>query len=185
MFHSRMAYGLQLWGESSHAEKIFILQKKAIRAIERVNQWTHCKPLFRKYGITTLAGTYIYQQILRARKEQSNYHDRGQDTGFNLRSSQQRTIPFHRTAATSAQHRHLQLLNALPQHWLNKPLPRFAAALKRLLTDNAFYSVPEFFHCARNLQEWVNCHCCCIIMYHILFFVLLFVLTLLPYWFTV
>ncbi|KAK9694103.1 hypothetical protein QE152_g33771 [Popillia japonica] len=33
---TRVTYSIQLWGESTHANNIFVLQKKALRAIEEV-----------------------------------------------------------------------------------------------------------------------------------------------------
>ena len=86
MFHSRMTYGLRLWGESAHAIKIGTLQKAAIRAIEQVPSTTHCKPLFRKYKILTLASVYLQSQLVRAYKELPNNPTRHQTTSLCLRN---------------------------------------------------------------------------------------------------
>ena len=48
MFHYRMSYGVELWGESAHDTKIYILQKAAVRAIENVSQTTSSNSLFTK-----------------------------------------------------------------------------------------------------------------------------------------
>ena len=152
MFHSKMTYGVRIWGESSHARNIFTLQKKAVRAIERVSQETHCRPLFRKFQIVTLAGTYIYQQLIRAKAELPLHGRRGQDTGLDLRNANRLTVPFHRTSTTSAQHRHLQLYNKLPASWLEKSTAVFQRDMKRLLKEQSFYTVEEFIQYFKSTQ---------------------------------
>ena len=37
LFHSRMTYAIRTWGSSCHCNKVLMLQKKAIRAIEGGN----------------------------------------------------------------------------------------------------------------------------------------------------
>ena len=54
LFHSRMTYGLQVWGCSAHTKQVLKHQKKAVRAITNATQTTHCRPLFREYRILTV-----------------------------------------------------------------------------------------------------------------------------------
>ena len=144
LFHSRLTYGLELWGGSAHAERIFILQKKAVRAIRQVSWTTHCKPIFRHLNIITLPGAYIYQLLIRAKREASNKQTRGESTTRKLRNEQHLTVPFHRINMTSHQHRHLHLYNNLPSTWRAKPLNEFQRDMKKLLKEMAFYDVSEF-----------------------------------------
>jgi hypothetical protein len=58
--HSVMSYGIMLWGNSSHAKKVFPLQKKCIRILANVNPKASCRLLFRKLNIMTLYAQYIY-----------------------------------------------------------------------------------------------------------------------------
>ena len=59
--HSLICYGLILWGSSTHATRIFALQKRAIRILCKTHdQRTHCRPLFKKLKILSLPSLYIY-----------------------------------------------------------------------------------------------------------------------------
>ena len=151
MFHSRMSYGIELWGESAHASKIFLLQKRAVRAIERVDQTTTCKPLFKNLKIMTLPATYIYQQILRAKGEAPTYQNRGETIQRSLRNCTEISIPFHRINTTSNQHRHLQLFNALPEEWRWKTKRKLQMDLKQFLAKEAPYTVIEFCYIMSNM----------------------------------
>ena len=44
-FQSIARYGLGLWGNSCHVNKIFLIQKMAIRALTNSSPKTHCQPL--------------------------------------------------------------------------------------------------------------------------------------------
>jgi hypothetical protein len=56
-------YGISLWGSthSTHINKIFIKQKKAIRIVTRAEYNAHTSPLFKKLNIIKLHDIYILQ----------------------------------------------------------------------------------------------------------------------------
>ena len=70
-FQSHISYGILLWGHTSHVHRILILQKKAIRLLNKVDFLEHCKPLFVKDGILTVYNMYIFQCLLRVKNRQS------------------------------------------------------------------------------------------------------------------
>ena len=158
LLHARMTYGVRFWGESTHATKIFILQKAALRAIEATNSTTHCKPLFRKHNILTLTSEYLYAQLIKAYRDLPKLQRRHQVMNLTLRNANQLTIPYHRTSTTAAQHRHLSLMNALPNDWLQKPEKQFRRDLKALLLEGSFYNVAEFTDHLKTL--WSTCRLC-------------------------
>lgn len=59
-FYSRLSYGIMFWGMSHNAERIFKLQKMAVRNIANVSRQTSCRHLFKEYKILPLASIYIY-----------------------------------------------------------------------------------------------------------------------------
>jgi hypothetical protein len=54
-FHSLMRYGIDFWGNSSEAIKVFLLQKKTVGIIMGMKP----RPVFTKLNILTLASQYI------------------------------------------------------------------------------------------------------------------------------
>ena len=57
--HSIMSYGLILWGNQPHSEKIFKIQKKVIRIITNSRARDSCRELFKKLEILPLYSLYI------------------------------------------------------------------------------------------------------------------------------
>lgn len=60
LFQSKMSYGLLYWGNSTDWEKIFVMQKKALRIIAKKEPYHSCRTLFKELNIPTLVGIYIY-----------------------------------------------------------------------------------------------------------------------------
>ena len=58
-----LTYSILLWGNSlpTYTDKLFILQKRAVRILLRVSPYTHALPLFHHYKILTLKDHYNYQ----------------------------------------------------------------------------------------------------------------------------
>ena len=145
-------YGLLLWGNAAHANAVFTLQKRAVRAIAAVSQQTTCRPLFRKYSILTLPSEYIFLALVHAREHLTELETRTQTTGINLRRGDRVTIPYHRTHASAAQHYHCHLLNLLPCSWITKPLKNFKKDVKLWLINGCFYSINEYIEAVTHLH---------------------------------
>jgi len=62
--HSIISYGIIFWGSSSHANKVFILQKKIIRIITNTRPRDSCREVFKSMEIMTLNSQYTYSLVL-------------------------------------------------------------------------------------------------------------------------
>ena len=61
--HSHLKYGITLWVGDPKSRKIFLLQKKIIRIMCKVDQHTSCRNLFRTLGILPLPCLYISEMV--------------------------------------------------------------------------------------------------------------------------
>jgi len=61
--HSIISYGIIFWGSSSHANKVFILQKKIIRIITNTRPRDSCREVIKSMEIMTYS-QYIYSLVL-------------------------------------------------------------------------------------------------------------------------
>ena len=63
LFNSHMSYGISLWGVANKTmiDKLFLLQKKAIRAITKSDFLSHTNPLFISTQILKIDDLYILQ----------------------------------------------------------------------------------------------------------------------------
>lgn len=58
-FHSLMTYGILLWGHAADRDRIFILQKRAVRAIYKMRSRESLREKFCQIGILTFSSQYI------------------------------------------------------------------------------------------------------------------------------
>jgi len=65
--HSVMSYGLIFWGNSTHSDDIFRIQKRIIRIITNSNRNASCRELKTKYSSTTVT-IYILNTIIHYKK---------------------------------------------------------------------------------------------------------------------
>ena len=70
LIESHINYSIELWGGyKTHLDKIFVWQKKAIRAIFRLPPWAHCGDLFKKLGIMTVPSIYFFELVMYVRNQ--------------------------------------------------------------------------------------------------------------------
>lgn len=141
LFHSKMIYALLIWGHTSHMQKVFILQKKAIRQIEGVCQDAHCTPLFKKHQILTLPSIYVYMQLTHVKKTIVHYPTRSILHGLNLRNNNHLHIPLHRLNTTRPSRLGLTLYNKLPDEWKVLSLNCFKKTVKKYLLMKCLYTI--------------------------------------------
>ena len=72
-FHSIMSYGIIFWGNPADNDKIFKLQKRAIRIMTNSNSRTSCRELFKELGILTLCSQYILLLALFVAKNMDDF----------------------------------------------------------------------------------------------------------------
>jgi hypothetical protein len=66
---SQILYSIIIWGASPHIEKVFVAQKRVVRAMAGRRYWRSncaldsCRPLFHKYEIMTVYSLYLYESM--------------------------------------------------------------------------------------------------------------------------
>ena len=60
LFHSHMTYGISIWGlaKPTLTQKVYLLQKKAARIIEKADYLAHTNPIFKKHNILKCTDQY-------------------------------------------------------------------------------------------------------------------------------
>lgn len=73
-----MTYGIIAWGSSKFANKVLIIQKRAIRIIFGLQKKASCVPIFKKHKILTFTSAYILElmKFLLRRTDISSSSDR-------------------------------------------------------------------------------------------------------------
>ncbi|KAI5645810.1 hypothetical protein NE865_02080 [Phthorimaea operculella] len=144
---SLLQYGLEFWGRAAEWERVFRMQKRAVRAIVRAPQDDSAQPIFQNLGIMTLPSLLIYQVAIYARTNLSLYGRRGDNQHHNLRNARQlSSIPHTLEKARRTIHAMgPPVYNKLPTDIQDAPsLNTFKSKLKKWLVSKAFYSFKQF-----------------------------------------
>lgn len=146
---SIIRYGIVLWGNSTDKNKIFIAQKKCIRAICGIASDVSCEPYFKCLGLLPLPSLYIFEICSFVRKHKSLFKQ-ACDVNSRLKRDPYRLvysdIPKSDKYGKSCLTMCIQIYNKLPK--TIKDLDSnitFKNNLYKWLNENNFYDLKQFF----------------------------------------
>jgi hypothetical protein len=145
LFHSKMTYGIKAWGNSAHAKKVFLMQKKAVRAIENLKPDVSCNQYFKKYKILTLFAVFLLEIVLEVKKKISDHRKREEIHNYGTRNCHNLDIPNARLRVSDMWSIGMRVYNILPEEWKTS-----VKTLKRKLKDKLILDCPysvEYFFC--------------------------------------
>ena len=149
--YSHISYGITLWGSSGHAERVFRLQKGAIRVLAGVGLRDHCRPYFIKFGILTVPCIFILHTLLEIHKKKNVFKKNSHFHTYNTRNADHLRPPRLRLQKCVKNSLSLELYNKLSTQTKNLPAKRFGITVKTFLTQHAFYSVNEYMTTSLNV----------------------------------
>lgn len=146
-FHSHLRYGIMHWGISKDFNRVFILQKYAVRIMSGLARRQSCRNVFKEQSILTAAAVYIFETLCFVRRNivifQRNIIDHNYETRYRnkLNCEQHKTTFYQRGAFFNG----CRLYNVMPISILNAPsLNCFKQRLKMHLINLSPYTVEEF-----------------------------------------
>lgn len=147
-FHSIMSYGILLWGRAADIETIFILQKRAIRAIYKLCSRDSLRELFKEINIMTVPCQYIYENIMYVRKNINTFTRNCDRHNRNTRSKNKIDQPKHRLAKvrTSFEGLSIRYYNKIPEDILSLSESKFKSVIKKTLCYKAYYKLDEYIN---------------------------------------
>lgn len=147
IFHSRLTFSIAVWGLSPHAQRLFVLQKRAIRLIFGLKSRQSCRETFRAYKILTMPCIYICRVLTHIHSHRAalvthaSVHDYNTRNNANFCLQQHSHTYYERSPIYSG----IQLYNLLPNNLKDiHMLFKFKNKIRKFLTEHAFYSVAEF-----------------------------------------
>lgn len=162
LIYPHLTYGLPLWGGCSNFNfnRLFRLQKQAIRMIANLKPRESCKPAFVDLGLLTLPCLYILETsfycinkcVLTQGRDIHSHYTRGRN---NYRTESHRTVVQERLPSQAG----VSFLNSLPNSFKLATTPKaFKIKLKHWLAAKAFYSIGEFraFDWENDDLNWVG-----------------------------
>lgn len=146
---SNLRYGLILWGNCSNMQKVFLLQKKCIRAICGVHQTEPCRPLFNKLKVMTLPSLYIYEISLFVKYNIGLFRNKASTTIYQSRNGTDLCYPFHSKTAFFASNvlcMSIKIFNNLPVQIRDSDMPEFKYKLYKFCLDKCYYRIDEYLN---------------------------------------
>ncbi|KAI5640631.1 reverse transcriptase (RNA-dependent DNA polymerase) domain-containing protein [Phthorimaea operculella] len=144
---SVLRYGLIFWGSSSCIGRVFVSQKKCIRAICGIPPMESCKPFFKNLSILPLPSLYIYEVSVFVKNNIHMFTDAGSINSRNRRDLRRlvygqnpRTHQYSKNCSVMF----IRIYNKIPKDiklLCNKP---FKKALYLWISSHNFYSIKEF-----------------------------------------
>ena len=147
-FHSHLRNGIINWGSSSQNQRIFILQKVAIRILADLGFRDSCREAFQYLKILTVASTYIYEVCFYVFKNRSIFMQNAVPHDHNTRHKSDLQPDPHITSLyqKSIQYNGCKLFNYLPQGIRESSSSYiFKRKLKNYLLERNCYTLNEFF----------------------------------------
>ena len=144
LFQSRINYGIETWGHSSHTKAILVLQKRALRGMLGETALCSAKPLFKQERILTVYAIYISRGLNAIHRKRETAERQGDQHDYETRNRTLLKAAFSRLATTSHHYKMTTLYNMLPEEWRSAPTSRFRRRLQSHLSTTCPYSLEEF-----------------------------------------
>lgn len=146
IFHSYINYGIVLWGLSTDTNRIFILQKRAIRLLAKVKMGTHCRPLFQKLKILTLPCLLIHNILLYTKKNIQNFCTHTDIHWHDTRNKNEILVPKVRLNIEKQNPFYYGpvLYNKLPAKIKDMNYKHFKQTTMNMLASHSFYNIEEY-----------------------------------------
>jgi hypothetical protein len=145
---SLLRYGIIIWGNSTDKNRLFVAQKKCIRAICGIPPGNSCKQAFRSLGLLPLPALYIYGVSCFV-KENNKLFMKAKDINSRLKRDPERlvlsTIPKSVKYKRNCINMCIKIYNKIPYDIKNLTLNAFKAKLYKWLIDNNIYVLKELF----------------------------------------
>ena len=149
LVQSHIIYGIALWGSCSvtNMDRVFKLQKRAMRYIYALRSDESCKTIFQTQRVLTVPSLYILEVCVHLKKNINYVKKSGDSHAYGTRGRNLLDIPLHRTNRYEQKpsYRGVRLYNRLPEKLKSIVSTRsFKSALKCYLLERCYYSVSEF-----------------------------------------
>lgn len=147
-FESIIRYGIILWGVSSAAQRVFIMQKRAVRCMIGLKFRESCKQTFINEAILTLPSIFILELLKFVRQNIASFRLQNMYHNYSTRFGSDFQYDLHRLELYKSNPYYLGAVfyNKIPIQIRELSNVKFVNYIKSVLINSAFYSVDEFLN---------------------------------------
>lgn len=146
-FKSHINYGIIFWGNSVECDKIFKIQKRALRIMNHSYKLQSCRDIFSKFKILPIFSLYIYEILRFCKRNNSKFIPNNSFHHYETRFGENFRVPKHRLTLLEkgVYYSGIKYFNMLPAELRNETsYSRFSNKLKKLLVSNVVYNHSDF-----------------------------------------
>lgn len=146
-FESIIKFGIIFWGSNTNINKIFVIQKRVLRLIYKMQYNESCRTIFKNNKILTVVALYIYEILIFVFKNKEIFEITNVSHNYATRTLNI-NYPVHRLRLTekSPYYMGIRLYNSLPQNLkLIKNIKKFKNSIRNLLINIEPYNINEYF----------------------------------------
>lgn len=154
LVESHIRYGIVFYGNSRDANKVFIIQKRALKVLWKLNIRDSCRKRFKNSSILTFYGIYIQECLMFLFKNQNYFKELEPQTSYGTRNVTSYNYPKHRLTLTekSTWYDCIKLYNKLPTNIrCITEVKAFRAEIFKLLVNIEPYSIREYLDYNTNM----------------------------------
>lgn len=147
-FHSVMSYGILLWGHAADIDTIFVLQKRAVRAIYKMRSRESLRDRFKEIHILTVAGQFIYENIMYVRKNIHLFSRNSDRHNLNLRNKNKLEIIHTRLSKISKSFvgQCIRFYNKIPENICELTEKKFKNHVKKCISSKGYYKIHDYLN---------------------------------------
>lgn len=151
-FYSRLSYGIAFWGNASEWEKVFKLQKRAVRILHGKERGANgrpisCRSIFKNYQLLTMPSVYIIETVCMMLKFPDSLFTFNEVHSHNTRGNNNFILDLHRTSRYEKKVSYIgrKFFNHLPEELKKKRhQKKFKLELKTFFEEKEYYSAEDF-----------------------------------------
>ena len=149
LIESHMLYGLVIWGfaNKTDIERLFILQKWAVRVLDGKKSYESCRESFKRIGVLTLRGLIIWRACCYLHTHKDNENIPQTQNPHLIRDQNKLDRNFRKLTHTgkSVFFEGIRFYNHLPEEMRTLPVLHFKDNCKKYLLREPIYTYEEFF----------------------------------------
>ncbi|KAL3278381.1 hypothetical protein HHI36_013709 [Cryptolaemus montrouzieri] len=145
--HSRLRYGIVIWGNSSDILRLLLLQKRCICEILKLNKTQSCRAYFVERSMLTVVSLYVYEAIMFIVNSRDLFVETKPEHEHNARAKNDIRLPRfnHTYLQNNSVYALVKIYNHIPQEARGWPQNKLRRRLNSYLRRTPYYTLQEYF----------------------------------------
>ena len=145
LFQSVFTYGILAWGHSCHLQRIFAIQRKAIRIMLNLGYRDDVREHYKELGLLTVPAVYLFYSLTYTKSNITEYNTHSDTHEYSTRYRDHIYLNYHRIERTrnAVNYYGPKIFNKIPKEIAMLPATGFASYIKKKLLEYPIYDFSQ------------------------------------------